>query len=72
MNSYPCVVAIHTPEVKIKYDNAGGVDIILDDFVYVHINYDYRYTSNAARTVLANEIVKILTIPSPTPTATAE
>jgi hypothetical protein len=53
-------IVIHEPTVKLRYDKCGGVDVMLDDFVYVHINYDYRYTCNASRTVLANQIVEWL------------
>jgi len=53
-------IVIHEPTVKLRYDKCGGVDVMLDDFVYVHINYDYRYTCNASRTVLANQIVNLL------------
>lgn len=51
------------PGLEVGYDMCGGVDIRLaGEFVYVHINYDYRYTSNAARQVLADDIVKLLTL----------
>lgn len=53
-------IVIHEPTVKLRYDKCGGVDVMLDDFVYVHINYDYRYTCNASRTALANKIVELL------------
>ena len=44
------------------YDIFGGVDIrIGGDFVYVHINYDHRYTDNASRKLLADQIVGLLT-----------
>lgn len=47
-------------DVTLRYDQRGGVDVMLDDWVYVHINYDYRFTDNASRASLANEIVRIL------------
>lgn len=53
-------IVIHEPTVKLRYDKCGGVDVMLDDFVYVHINYNYRYTCNASRTALANQIVEWL------------
>ncbi|CAN7480217.1 hypothetical protein LJR074_003244 [Acidovorax sp. LjRoot74] len=59
------------PGVEIGYDLFGGADIRLGgEFVYVHINYDWRYTHNAARMVLAEQIAGILsgalvTHPSP-------
>ena len=50
--------------IEIGYDFLGGVDIRLGgEFVYVHINYDYRYTHNAARKALADQIVGLLTTP---------
>lgn len=49
------------PGVEVGYDMFGGVDIRLGgDFVYVHINYDYRYTHNSARRALADNIVELL------------
>ena len=59
------------PGVEIGYDLFGGADIRLGgEFVYVHINYDCRYTHNSARMVLAEQIAGILsgslvTHPSP-------
>ena len=48
--------------IEVGYDFFGGVDIRLGgEFVYVHINYDPRYTHNAARTQLADKIVELLT-----------
>ena len=48
--------------VEVGYDFLGGVDIRLGgEFVYVHINYDYRYTHNAARKALADQIVGLIT-----------
>lgn len=46
--------------LSMEYRMDGGVDIKLDDFVYVSVNYDYRYTHNAARAKLAEHIVKYL------------
>jgi hypothetical protein len=52
--------------IEVGYDLFGGVDIRLGgEFVYVHINYDYKYTDNATRTLLANDIVRLLTTPQP-------
>ena len=49
------------PNIEVGYDMFGGVDIRLGgDFVYVHINYDYRYTHNSARRALADNIVELL------------
>jgi len=47
-------------EIKARYNNDGAVDILIGEWVYVKINYDYRYTSNAHRTVLAQKIISIL------------
>lgn len=52
--------------IEVGYDVFGGADIRLGgDFVYVHINYDYRYTDNATRHRLANNIVGLLTATPP-------
>jgi hypothetical protein len=49
------------PGIEVGYDLMGGVDIRLGgDFVYVHINYDWRYTDNASRKALADDIVGLL------------
>lgn len=53
-------IPIHEPTVTLKHDKCGGVDVMLDDWVYVHINYDYRYTSNAMRQWLADHILNLL------------
>ena len=50
------------------YDDKGGVDIKIGDFVYVHINYDYRYTDNASRAILASKIVEMITPTNKVPT----
>lgn len=55
------IVSIHRPTVTMRPRVMdGGIDILLDDFVYVSINYDYRYTDNASRHALAEKIVSIL------------
>lgn len=48
------------PLVSTYHDGKGGIDIKIDDWVYVHINYDYQYTDNASRAWLAREIVALL------------
>ena len=48
------------PEIKAEYRDDGGVDIKIDDFTYVSINYDYRYTDNASRAALADKIIEYL------------
>lgn len=52
--------------VTLRYNNDGSVDVLVGDWVYVHVNYDYRYTDNANRAWLANEIKRLLTT-QPTP-----
>lgn len=47
-------------ELSMEYRMDGGVDIKLDEFVYVSVNYSYRYTSNDARARLSEHIVKYL------------
>lgn len=55
------VVSIHRPVLSMRPRAMdGGIDIMLDDFVYVSVNYDYRYTDNATRHALAEKIVSIL------------
>jgi hypothetical protein len=47
--------------IEVGFNLWGGVDIRLGgEFVYVHINYDHRYTSNAARAKLADDIVRLM------------
>jgi hypothetical protein len=47
-------------ELSMEYRLDGGVDIKLNDFVYVSVNYSYRYTNNDSRAKLAEYIVKYL------------
>lgn len=49
--------------VSTHHDGKGGIDIKIDEWVYVHINYNYRYTDNAHRAWLAREIVSLLNRP---------
>lgn len=55
------IVEMITPAVTIENDLFGGVAIKIDDFVYVQVNYDHRYTCNASRRDLVNYIVAYLT-----------
>lgn len=58
--------------IELGYDVFGGVDIRLGgDFIYVHINYDSRFTDNASRQRLAEQIVGLLTHPPTQPVAPA-
>jgi hypothetical protein len=71
MSIHSCGYFCHRPEffhrLNLNGQLFGGVDIRLDgEFVYVHINYDYRYTDNATRQRLAEQIVGLLTSPQPT------
>jgi hypothetical protein len=54
------IVAIHRPVLSCDNRMDGGVNIKLDDFVYVSINYDYRYTDNAMCHALAERIIAYL------------
>lgn len=54
-------MTLDKPSVTLRYDKSGGVDVLIGDWVYVHINYDYRYTDNARRAALAKKIVALLT-----------
>ena len=54
------IVELKPVGLSMEYRMDGGIDIKLDDFVYVSVNYDYRYTHNATRTKLAEHIVKYL------------
>lgn len=38
------------------------MEITIDGWVYVHVNYDYRYTDNASRSILAKRIFDMLRI----------
>ncbi len=55
------IVKMITPTVTIENDLFGGVAIKIDDFVYVQVNYDHRYTCNASRRDLVNHIIEYLT-----------
>lgn len=61
MSDHVKAVSVHAPKVSLEYRPDGGVDIKLDDWVYVSVNYDYRYTNNAMRHALAEKIAHILT-----------
>lgn len=59
------IVHIFPTRVWKEYDMFGGVAIKMqhegcDEFTIAQINYDWRYTSNAHRTWLADEIIKLL------------
>lgn len=54
------VVVLHEPKVSIRHAEAGAMEVMIDDWVYVRINYDYRYTDNASRMWLAKEVQKLL------------
>lgn len=54
-------VTLHEPKVSIRHaDDGGAMEVMLDNWVYVRINYDYRYTDNASRMWLAKEVQKLL------------
>jgi hypothetical protein len=46
--------------LTLEYDILGGVNIKIEDFVYVHINYDHRYTHNSVRKELAEKIAELI------------
>lgn len=48
------------PEVTWRHSGKGGIDVLVEDWVYVNINYDYRYTDNASRLRLAKDIVELI------------
>ena len=59
------LVEILPTRIWKEYDMFGGVAIKMqhqgeEEFTIAQVNYDWRYTSNAHRTWLANEIVKLL------------
>lgn len=59
------IVSMHHPQLSIKYDPMSATTVIaLDDFAYVHIHYDYRYTDNASIRALADHIVSYLKGPT--------
>lgn len=53
-------IEVHYPKLTCQDRMDGGIDIMIDDFVYVSVNYDYRFTNNAARRALADKIVGLL------------
>lgn len=46
--------------LRLVYTMDGAVEIRIGDFVYVRVNYDYRYTDNARRAKLANDIFDLI------------
>jgi hypothetical protein len=59
------LVEILPTKIWKEYDMFGGVSIKMqhegcDEFTIAQVNYDWRYTSNAHRSWLADEIVKLL------------
>lgn len=48
------------PPVTIHHTGAGGMDVRIGDWTYVHINYDYRHTDNASRAWLAKQIAALI------------
>jgi len=46
--------------ITLEYDILGGIDIKNDDFVFARVFYDHRYTHNAARKELAEQIAKLI------------
>ena len=48
------------PKITKRHNKNGSIDILIDDFVYVTVNYSYEYTNNALRAQLADEIVALL------------
>jgi hypothetical protein len=47
-------------------DGGGDMLVKVDDFVYLTLHYDYRYTCNATQWALAQELVQQLTNPGDT------
>lgn len=70
------IVSEHRPVLSLRSRVMdGGIDIMLDNFVYVSVNYDYRYTNNALRQVLAENIALLISgrgvvVPPTSPEAT--
>jgi len=55
--------ATHTETIEgltLEYDLFGGISLKIDDFTYVKVNYDYRYTCNSKRKLLAENIAKLI------------
>lgn len=46
--------------MTLEYDFLGGVYIKINDFVYVHVNYNHRYTHNSARKNFAEQIAGLI------------
>lgn len=54
------IVEFHYPSITVESDMFGGKAIKFDDFTYVKIDYDYRYTNNAGRSILCDQILDLL------------
>lgn len=54
------IVELHQPKIVAEYNMWGGVDIKMDDFTFVQIHYDHRYTHNAHRKAAADHVLKFL------------
>lgn len=54
------VVVESRPKITLESDIFGGISIKLDDFVFVKVNYDHRYTDNAHRLMVAEAIGRML------------
>lgn len=47
-------------QITQEHDGVGGINIKINGWTYVQIHYDYRYTDNASRALLASRIVDII------------
>jgi endo-alpha-1,4-polygalactosaminidase (GH114 family) len=53
------IESLHTPKVTVRHIGfCGSMGVFVDDFMYVEVNYDYRYTCNSARAELAEKIAE--------------
>lgn len=54
------IVEMIEPKIVAEYNMWGGVDIKIDEFTFVQIHYDYRYTSNSHRKAMADQVLRWL------------
>lgn len=54
----------HKPKIEVKRGDTtetnGDVQVWIDEFLYISLHYDYRYTNNAIQWTLANQIADAL------------
>lgn len=46
--------------ITIRRSELGAMEVLIDDWVCVTVNYDYRYMNNASTRLLAEAVQKLL------------